>query len=160
MATLGSSASLTQTDYEDGTVFERTSSLFSPRPIRMKSATAFYAAFCPCFAEVECWPTGIGSAPVSVTSAVHDRMPVILDPDAYDVWLDPGMTNVAAASEMLKPYDARLMRCYPLSSRSTTLPTTMKNVLHLWKLRRFRIGCFRSGTERPRLSLGVRTASS
>jgi YD repeat-containing protein len=25
-------------------------------------------------------------------------MPVILDPDAYDVGLDPGMTNVAAAS--------------------------------------------------------------
>jgi len=44
-------------------------------------------------------------------------MPVILDPDAYDVWLDPGMTNVAAASELLNPYDARLMRCYPVSTR-------------------------------------------
>jgi putative SOS response-associated peptidase YedK len=44
-------------------------------------------------------------------------MPVILDPDDYDVWLGPGMTNVAAASELLKPFDARLMRCYPVSSR-------------------------------------------
>jgi putative SOS response-associated peptidase YedK len=44
-------------------------------------------------------------------------MPAILDPDAYDVWLDPGMTNVAAASELLKPFDARLMRCYPISTR-------------------------------------------
>jgi putative SOS response-associated peptidase YedK len=44
-------------------------------------------------------------------------MPVILDPDAYDRWLDPGMTNVEAVSEMLKPYDARLMRCYPVSTR-------------------------------------------
>jgi putative SOS response-associated peptidase YedK len=44
-------------------------------------------------------------------------MPVILDPDAYDVWLDPGMTNVAAASELLKPCDARLMRFYAVSSR-------------------------------------------
>jgi putative SOS response-associated peptidase YedK len=52
-----------------------------------------------------------------VTSAVHDRMPVILDPDGYDLWLDPGMTNVAAASELLKPFDARLMRCYPVSTR-------------------------------------------
>jgi len=52
-----------------------------------------------------------------VTSEVHDRMPVILDPDAYDLWLDPGMTNVAAASELLKLYDARLMRCYPVSAR-------------------------------------------
>jgi putative SOS response-associated peptidase YedK len=52
-----------------------------------------------------------------VTSAVHDRMPVILDPDSYDLWLDPGMRDAAAASELLKPYDARLMRCYPVSTR-------------------------------------------
>ena len=39
------------------------------------------------------------TVPNSVTSAVHDRMPVILDPDSYDLWLDPGMTDVAAASE-------------------------------------------------------------
>ena len=57
------------------------------------------------------------TTPNAVTSAVHDRMPVILDPDAYDVWLDPGMRNAAAASELLKPYDARLMRCYPVSTR-------------------------------------------
>ena len=48
---------------------------------------------------------------------VHDRMPVILDPDSYDLWLDPGMTDVQAISELLKPYDARLMRCYPVSTR-------------------------------------------
>ena len=52
-----------------------------------------------------------------MTSAVHDRMPVILDPDGYDLWLDPGMRDVSAASELLKPYDARLMRCYPVSTR-------------------------------------------
>ena len=54
--------------------------------------------------------------PNAVTSAVHDRMPVIIDPDAYDLWLDPGMQNLAAISELLRPYDARLMRCYPISS--------------------------------------------
>jgi len=52
-----------------------------------------------------------------VTSAVHDRMPVILDPDNYDLWPDPGMRDGVAASELLKPYDARLMRGYPISSR-------------------------------------------
>jgi len=57
------------------------------------------------------------TTPNAVTAAVHDRMPVILDPDAYDLWLDPGMKDVAAASDLLKPYDARLMRCYPVSSR-------------------------------------------
>jgi putative SOS response-associated peptidase YedK len=44
-------------------------------------------------------------------------MPVILDPDNYDLWLDPGMTNVEAVSEMLKPYDARQIRYYPISTR-------------------------------------------
>jgi len=57
------------------------------------------------------------TTPNAVTSVVHDRMPVILDPADYDLWLDPGMTNVEAASEMLKPYDARLMRSYPVSTR-------------------------------------------
>jgi putative SOS response-associated peptidase YedK len=52
-----------------------------------------------------------------VTAAVHDRMPVTLEPDSYDLWLDPGMQNVAAISDLLKPYDARLMRCYPISTR-------------------------------------------
>jgi putative SOS response-associated peptidase YedK len=55
--------------------------------------------------------------PNAVTSAVHNRMPVILDPDAYDLWLDPGMRDVSAVSELLKPYDARLMRCFPISTR-------------------------------------------
>lgn len=57
------------------------------------------------------------TAPNAVTSAVHDRMPVILDPEHYDPWLDPGMKNVDALTEMLKPYDARMMRSYPVSTR-------------------------------------------
>jgi putative SOS response-associated peptidase YedK len=57
------------------------------------------------------------TTPNAVTSPVHDRMPVILAPVDYDLWLDPGMTNVAAVSETLKPYDARMMRCYPVSTR-------------------------------------------
>jgi len=57
------------------------------------------------------------TTPNAVTSAVHDRMPVILDPNGYDLWLDPGMRNVEALSELLMPYDARQMRSYPVSSR-------------------------------------------
>jgi putative SOS response-associated peptidase YedK len=57
------------------------------------------------------------TTPNAVTAAVHDRMPVILNPDSYDLWLDPGMTDVRAAADLLRPYDARLMRCYPVSSR-------------------------------------------
>jgi putative SOS response-associated peptidase YedK len=57
------------------------------------------------------------TTPNAVTAPVHDRMPVILDRDGYDLWLDPGMQNLAAASDLLKPYDARLMRCFPIGTR-------------------------------------------
>jgi putative SOS response-associated peptidase YedK len=57
------------------------------------------------------------TTPNAVTSPVHDRMPVILDPDSYDLWLDPGMTDVEAATDLLKPCDAQLMRRYPVSTR-------------------------------------------
>ncbi len=75
----------------------------------------------------DCWkdPSGdwvktfsiLTTTPNAVTSPVHDRMPVILDPDCYDLWLDPGMRDASAASELLKPYGAQFMRCYPISSR-------------------------------------------
>jgi hypothetical protein len=55
--------------------------------------------------------------PVVLRLKVLGRMPVILHPDNYDLWLDPGMKDVGAASDLLKPYDARLMRCYPVSTR-------------------------------------------
>jgi SOS response associated peptidase (SRAP) len=57
------------------------------------------------------------TTPNAITSATHNGMPVILDPASYDLWLDPGMQDVAAISELLKPYEARLMRCYPVSAR-------------------------------------------
>ena len=43
-------------------------------------------------------------------------MPVILDPETYNLWLDPGVKDVSAASELLKPYEARLMRCFPATT--------------------------------------------
>jgi putative SOS response-associated peptidase YedK len=57
------------------------------------------------------------TTPNAVTAPIHDRMPVIIDPDAYDLWLDPGMTDVQVVSEFLKPFDPSLMRCFPVSTR-------------------------------------------
>jgi putative SOS response-associated peptidase YedK len=75
----------------------------------------------------DCWRDGSGNGittcsiltttPNALTSAVHDRMPVILEPDSYELWLDPGMRNVDAVCKLLKPYDARQMRSYPVSNR-------------------------------------------
>ena len=57
------------------------------------------------------------TTPNAVTATVHDRMPVILDPDSYDLWLDPGITDAHVASELLKPFDAKSMKSYPVSAR-------------------------------------------
>jgi putative SOS response-associated peptidase YedK len=48
---------------------------------------------------------------------VHDRMPVILSAEDYDLWLDPGVTDSARVPDCLKPFDARLMKKYPISAR-------------------------------------------
>jgi putative SOS response-associated peptidase YedK len=40
------------------------------------------------------------TTPKAVTSQVHDRMPDILGKDDNDLWLDPGMTNVEAISDL------------------------------------------------------------
>ena len=57
------------------------------------------------------------TTPNAITSQVHDRMPVILEKSDYELWLDPGFTDVAALAHMLKPYDASNMLSYPVSSR-------------------------------------------
>jgi putative SOS response-associated peptidase YedK len=61
--------------------------------------------------------TILTTTPNALLAEIHDRMPVILSPDNYDLWLDRGFREVASVSEMVKPYDAALMRRYPVSTR-------------------------------------------
>ena len=44
-------------------------------------------------------------------------MPVILSSEHYDQWLDPGFKDADSLPGMLKPFDACLMKRYPVSSR-------------------------------------------
>jgi putative SOS response-associated peptidase YedK len=37
-------------------------------------------------------------------------------PSDYDLWLDPSLKDTTAISDLLKPFDASRMRCYPVSS--------------------------------------------
>jgi len=57
------------------------------------------------------------TAPNSLLADVHDRMPAILSPEHYDLWLDPGFRHVEPLKEMLGPFDATLMKRYPVSRR-------------------------------------------
>lgn len=48
--------------------------------------------------------------------ALHDRMPVILDPKDYERWLDPGDPQ-RIPLDLLRPYDAGKMTAWKVSAR-------------------------------------------
>lgn len=48
---------------------------------------------------------------------VHDRMPVILPPAAYDLWLDPDVQKPDVLLALLHPYPEEAMTAYPVSMR-------------------------------------------
>jgi putative SOS response-associated peptidase YedK len=51
----------------------------------------------------------------SLVADVHDRMPVIVSPENYDVWLNSA--DLKAALAILKPYDPKLMRSHPVNTK-------------------------------------------
>ena len=48
---------------------------------------------------------------------IHDRMPVILEPADYDIWLDGEVQSVETLKDLLKPYPTEKMTAYPVSKR-------------------------------------------
>lgn len=54
----------------------------------------------------------------------HDRMPVILPPDRYDVWRDDGIDDADTQKSLLVPYPADEMRMVPVSTLVKTVPET------------------------------------
>ncbi len=51
-----------------------------------------------------------------VVRPLHDRMPVILPKEAWDVWLSPGCDNPAALRELLRPAPADQLEAYPVAT--------------------------------------------
>lgn len=49
-------------------------------------------------------------------AGIHDRMPVILSPEDYELWLEPDFHGQGKLLEMLKPYPADWMEAYPVST--------------------------------------------
>jgi putative SOS response-associated peptidase YedK len=60
--------------------------------------------------------TILTTKPNALVADIHDRMPAILHPDDYELWLDPGMTRVERVADRLKPFDSGLMKKYPVST--------------------------------------------
>ena len=49
-------------------------------------------------------------------STVHDRMPVILHAESYDLWLDDDERHQELRKELLRPYPASEMTAHPVST--------------------------------------------
>ncbi len=48
--------------------------------------------------------------------AIHDRMPLVLPPDAWDAWLDPDITDATEVAELLSPRSPELA-AHPVGPR-------------------------------------------
>lgn len=59
--------------------------------------------------------TIITTKPNELVKPIHNRMPVILPEDAYDLWLDPDEKGPEQLNHLLGPYPAERMDAYPVS---------------------------------------------
>ena len=91
-----------------------------PYYIHMKDGSPF--AFAGLW---EVWRDGeeIRSCTIITTDAnelvgeIHKRMPVILPPEDYDMWLDPDFEEKEALTSLLRPYPNDVMEAYPVSRK-------------------------------------------
>lgn len=60
--------------------------------------------------------TIITCAPNHLMEKIHNRMPVILDAEARDIWLDPNNQDAAILTALLKPSPESEMEAYPVST--------------------------------------------
>jgi putative SOS response-associated peptidase YedK len=61
--------------------------------------------------------TLLTTEPNELMQALHNRMPVILPPQDYELWLDPQVGQVERLQPLLRPYPAGEMVAYPVSRR-------------------------------------------
>ena len=66
--------------------------------------------------------TAIDSCTIITTAAgellrpIHDRMPVILVPEAYKVWLDTAVENMDTITSLLVPFSSKEMEAYRVNT--------------------------------------------
>ena|SRR5579883_2910517 len=79
--------------------------------------------------------TILTTKPNPLVAQVHDRMPAILHPDDYDLWLDPGIKDPAIVTEALRPFEAQRMKKYPVGTRVNSVknddPECAREISHV-----------------------------
>ncbi|MCL7454392.1 MAG: SOS response-associated peptidase [Anaerolineae bacterium] len=59
--------------------------------------------------------TLLTTEPNDLIRSLHNRMPVILQPQHYDLWLDPSLEDASVLKPLLRPYASGVMDAYPVS---------------------------------------------
>jgi putative SOS response-associated peptidase YedK len=49
-------------------------------------------------------------------SGIHERMPVVIPPESFGVWLDPGNRDAGKLAKLLRPFHPDEMTAYPVST--------------------------------------------
>jgi len=60
---------------------------------------------------------------------IHNRMPLILKPEAHDEWLGPENKEVAKIEELLKPAYVKELKHYPVSKRVNRVENNSKECM-------------------------------
>lgn len=76
----------------------------------------------PTFAIITCRPNAL------LQKIPHHRMPVILEDQYYQEWLNPN-TSLSDATDLLEPFDAKKMNAYPIDPAIKKVATNEKTAL-------------------------------
>ena len=60
--------------------------------------------------------TILTTEPNELLAPIHNRMPVILAPTAYDQWLNPTFQRAESLKALLRPYSSEELTAYPVST--------------------------------------------
>jgi putative SOS response-associated peptidase YedK len=74
-----------------------------------------------------------------LVGGIHDRMPVILHDNDYDLWLDPEMQDPTKLKRLYKPFPATEMESYLVYPKSIMLAKKGPNSSNRWPGRKI---CF------------------
>jgi putative SOS response-associated peptidase YedK len=60
--------------------------------------------------------TIVTTEPNELMASIHNRMPLILPRDVYEQWIDPAVRTPDSLDALVKPYPAKEMAAYPVST--------------------------------------------
>jgi len=89
------------------------------RPYYLRRRDGAPLAFAGLYAErsrgaPSCSATILTTEPNELVAALHDRMPVVLEADAFARWLDPEVRDVDELADLLRPCASELLEAYPV----------------------------------------------